>query len=76
MAVIIKSNLRCSNEDHLVASVRAFRLENVKIMTSEIIASLPQKYEVALKSGDLLFFPSTIAKCTETDVDVRPEAST
>jgi len=38
-------------------------------MTSEIIASLPQKYEVALKSGDLLFFPSTIAKCTEFDVD-------
>lgn len=40
-------------------------------MTSEIITSLPQKYEAALKSGDLLFFPSTVAKCTESDIDVR-----
>ena len=41
-------------------------------MASEIIANLPQKYEVALKSGDLLYFPSTVTKYTETGVNVRP----
>jgi hypothetical protein len=41
-------------------------------MASEIIANLPQKYEVALESGDLLYFPSTATKYTETGVNVRP----
>jgi ATP adenylyltransferase len=43
-------------------------------MASEIITSIPQKYELALKSGDLLFFPSTVTKHTESDIDVRPKA--
>ncbi|KAK2464214.1 hypothetical protein APHAL10511_003671 [Amanita phalloides] len=38
-------------------------------MASEIIASLPQKYEAALRSSDLLFFPSSVTNHTEYDVD-------
>jgi hypothetical protein len=45
-------------------------------MTSEsthndIIAKVPGQYEDALKSGDLLHFPSTIVKHIELDIDVR-----
>ncbi|KAF8635245.1 hypothetical protein AX17_004018 [Amanita inopinata Kibby_2008] len=38
-------------------------------MASEIIASLPKKYQVALQSGDLHFYPSTIATHTELDTE-------
>lgn len=38
---------------------------------SDIIKKLPEAYESALKSGDLFYFPSTIEKHNELDIDVR-----
>lgn len=36
----------------------------------EVIARIPESFDKAQAAGDLLFFPSTIYKHTECDVDV------
>jgi len=38
---------------------------------SDIISAVPARFESALKSGDLLYFPSTIAKHEDSGVEVR-----
>lgn len=38
-------------------------------MASEIVANLPHKFDAALQSGDLLFFPSTVSKHPEFGVE-------
>lgn len=37
-----------------------------------ILAKLPEAFEKAQASGDLLFFPSTVHKHIENGVEVRP----
>lgn len=36
----------------------------------EIISKLPEAFDKALEQGDLLFFPSTVHKHTESNVEV------
>ncbi|KAF8623098.1 hypothetical protein AX15_006509 [Amanita polypyramis BW_CC] len=71
---LTSKGLRAKRPPLLRKSLIAFRTgpifaSRTSPMASEIIAGLPQKYEAAVKSGDLLFFPSTIEKHTEYDVD-------
>lgn len=37
---------------------------------TDIISKLPSCFDNALKSGDLLFFPSTSARYTDSDIEV------
>ena len=38
----------------------------------EIIARLPEAFDKAQEAGDLYFFPSTVHKHVENDVEVSP----
>jgi hypothetical protein len=38
---------------------------------SEIISSVPQKFDKALESGDVFFFPSIISKQDDSGLEVR-----
>jgi ATP adenylyltransferase len=40
----------------------------------DIISKVPERFDNALKSGDLLFFPSTTTKHVDSDVEVTPDA--
>lgn len=35
----------------------------------QIISNIPQSYEAALKAGDLFFFPSTVIKLVDSDIE-------
>ena len=37
---------------------------------SDIILKIPERFDNALKTGDLLFFPSTVAKLADLDMEV------
>ena len=41
---------------------------------SDIILKVPERFDNALKSGDLLFFPSTVTKHIDSDIEVTPDA--
>ena len=46
--------------------------EPIKRFTpQEIITKLDSQFEKARRSGDLLFFPSTVHKYTDAGIDVR-----
>jgi ATP adenylyltransferase len=38
---------------------------------ADIIAKIPSRYRKAKESGDLLFFPSTVDRHRETNIDVE-----
>jgi len=40
---------------------------------SDILLKVPERFDNALKSGDLLFFPSTLTKHIDSDIEVIPE---
>ena len=41
------------------------------MLPRQIISNIPQSYEDALKAGDLFFFPSTVIKLVDSDIEVR-----
>ena len=46
----------------------------MSLTPAEIIAKIPESFDKAQAAGDLLFFPSTIYKHNECDVDVSPRS--
>ncbi len=41
---------------------------------AELVRQIPTSYEKAVTSGDLLFFPSTVHKHVDVDVEVSDSA--